>query len=272
MVRRDYQKEILECLTKNDGCVVGVRELQRIGNFNPNPLREHLKKMSKLRLIRITGEKDRRKICIIDLEFEKEFKKNTKSLEHIETQLYRPDLTEDEKFLLIGNYLKIAIHQYQNYDVSLLYAQCIQSDSKRTQVIKIVKDTLWDNMNKILLKLDGIARTRIVNSLFSVLEKPPSLKEYRIRKYIPTRKEILTQRKLEKKQIQNDYEKFQKYCQICGDKNSSSYKEGAKHRQKHGEQLYAIIKHGGWHCQYCGDKLPLDQKKARKHQNTHRII
>ena len=138
----DFQKKILHTLKDEKGCVVGVNELQRKLKCSQTTLSKYLKKMEKLRLIKITKEKNQIKICIVDLDFEKEFKKNTKILETLETQLYRKDLDENEKFFLIGNYLKAAIHHYRDHDVSLLFAETIQTDNKRVEIIKASKNKI----------------------------------------------------------------------------------------------------------------------------------
>jgi DNA-binding Lrp family transcriptional regulator len=262
----DFQKKILEILKKEGGCIVGVRQLQKKVNCSPSTINKYLKIMTELRLIKLSQEKNKHKICIRDLDFEREFKKNTKVLEKLETQMYRKDLSEDEKLFLIGNYLKMALHHYHNHDVSLLFAENIQTNNKRIEIIKASKNKIWENMQNILLRLEENSRINILNSLFNVYEIPESLDEYKKNKYIPSKKEITKQKRLEEKKRQKEYEKYQKFCQICGKKNPPLYKEGAKHRQKHGEMLFAIIKHGGWHCQYCGKKLPLDEIEARKHQ------
>lgn len=266
---RDYENEILKILAKKGGCISGQRELGKKGNFHSTRLKAHLDNLIKLDLISAKPDGGKIRYCLNEFSFEDEYKKITKLLDDIEKQLHRPFLKKHEKLFLIQSYVRVALQKYHNQIVSLLYAESIKSDSRRIEIITLSLERLKVDIIRMLRSVNVRTRTKIIDSMFNVIETPPKLEEYREKNYIPTKKELEEHQKHLEKQNQEDYEKYQKYCQICGKKNPPSYQEGMKHRQQHGEFLYAIIKYGGWHCQYCGKLLSLDPKKVRKHQNSH---
>ena len=266
---RDYEKEILKILAEEGGCISGQRELGKKGNFHSTRLKAHLDNLIKLDLISAKPDGGKIRYCLNKFSFDDEYKKITKLLDDIEKQLHRPFLKKHEKLFLIQNYVRVALEKYHNQTVSLLYAESIGENSKRVEIIKFSLERLKADILRMLKNVNVRTRTRIIDSMFDVIETPLKLEKYREKNYIPTKKELEEHQKHLEKQNQEDYEKYQKYCQICGKKNPPSYQEGMKHRLRHGEYFLAIIKHGGWHCPDCGKRMPLDPKKARKHKKSH---
>ena len=266
---RDYENEILKILAKEGGCISGQRELGKKGNFHSTRLKAHLDNLIKLDLISAKPDGGKIRYCLNEFSFEDEYKKITKLLDDIEKQLHRPFLKKHEKLFLIQSYVRVALQKYHNQIVSLLYAESINDNSRRVETIKLSLERLRADILRMLKNVNVPTRTRIIDSMLNVIETPLKLEEYREKNYTPTKKELEEYQERLEKQNQEDYEKYQKFCQVCGKKNPPTYQEGRKHRQKHGEYLYAIIKHGGWHCPDCGKPIPLDPKKARKHRESH---
>ena len=164
MKKHDYEKEILETLTDQGGCVDSFNVLMEKGHFNPKYLRKYLNKLKFEHRISINRVKNRDEICIENFDFDKEYEKFTADMEKIETKLL-VSLDSKKKISLTSDYLFLALKKLHSLNLAWLHHECVISNKHQIEIIERTKARLFYNMKQKLKKLDENDRIRAMDTL-----------------------------------------------------------------------------------------------------------
>lgn len=168
MTKHNYEKEIFDILVSEGGEILGFNKLMRKGSgsgFNPTVLRQYLDKMESDRKILIEDIGNKQKFVLCDFDFKKALKKFTKDLDRIETKLFRPKLSDEDKLLVTREYLLIAFQKYNQLLTAWLNAECVESNKGQAKIIERSEKHIRNSMMHVLKKLREHERLQIINSL-----------------------------------------------------------------------------------------------------------
>lgn len=169
MTRGNYEKEILECLAQNKGCIVGFRELARRGKFkNSNMLRKHLSQLIDKGMIIENKKDDKKQFCIIDdYDFHEGYRRVKHDLERLETLLLRKDLGPSSKIKIVTEIVKLANHHIKNIQAYLLHASTVENNEKKVRTYEKQRDAIINNLTRVIMKLKTKEdRERVINLMF----------------------------------------------------------------------------------------------------------
>jgi len=168
LVRGDYQREILEWLSRNGGCVTGFRKLAKDGGFkNSNMLRKHLHQLVKKEMIFEDKINNRKRFCLDDFDFHDGYKMIKRDLRRLDTFLYRKDLGSIARMKVVMEIVKMSTHQLKNTHAYLLHAMTVQHNEKKIKNFEMERDALVNNLNRAIMKLNMKEdRERVINLMF----------------------------------------------------------------------------------------------------------
>jgi hypothetical protein len=133
--------------------------------FHPKYLKKHLEDLIIQRKIKQEKIGNKLKYCLVDFDFEKEFKAYTSELNKINKKFSKIDLDENEKISLTVLFLKKALDRYHELNIGWLYAECYSLDQNQINIIELSKKKLLNSMRQKLNELDEDDRVNIINYL-----------------------------------------------------------------------------------------------------------
>ena len=266
--QRDYKAEILDILVQGD--VTGFNTIKKSGHFHPNRLKVHLYELEKLGKISINKSNKQHVYSFLTPKIDDNYSKLTNELKEIENSLKNPKLKEDEKTLLLSNYLKLGFYLHDLFRLYILWPKDTEFSIQQYRTMSDFQNRILKDIINKLNEFSDLKKAKVLSVLLKNFEEKPhmlSVSQYREITHIPTVKEKREARI--KQQIINEKE-FQKkpFCKFCGHK-SKNYNESQKHEDKHSTSfeknpLKSIHNFKGLYCEKCGEFM--DIKKLGKHK------
>lgn len=163
-----YEKEILNILAAQGGCIEGqnnLRMMRNHGEFHRTHLKKCLLKMEENKLIKINKKKYKWEICNVEHNFEKIFNEFSQKRNKIETRIYRRDLSDNEKFFAIMDFLDFSLQQNRELILSRLYSKCVFPNKKKVLIVKNANDKILNSMEERFNELDIEDKLMILDRL-----------------------------------------------------------------------------------------------------------
>lgn len=266
--QRDYKAEILDILVQRD--VTGFNTIKKNGNFHPNRLKVHLYELEERGEISIDKSNKQHVYSFLTPKIDEKYSKLTKELKQIETSLKNPELEENERTLLLSNYLKLGFYLHDLFRISLLLPKGTKFSTQQYRTMSNFQDRILKDITNKLNEFSDLKRIRVLSMLQKNYKEKPhmlSLSQYRELTHMPTVKE---KREARIKQQKINEKEFQKkpFCTFCPHK-SKNYNESQKHKEKHltsfeKDPVKSIHNFKGLYCDKCGEYM--DIKKLDKHK------
>lgn len=259
--QRDYKAEILDILVQGD--VTGFNIIKKSGNFHPNRLKEHLYELEKLGKISIDKSNKQHVYSFLTPKIDSNYSKLTKELKEIEISLKNPELKEDEKTLLLSNYLKLGFYLHDLFRIYILWPKDTEFSIQQYRTMSNFQNRLLKDITNKLNEFSNLKRAKVLSVLLKNFEEKPhmlSVSEYRKIIHIPTVKEK-REKKSNLQQWRIKEHESRPFCKHCGEK-TKDHKDKDKHDDRHmGELLdngmhWHVKKYGLGYNEKSGKKLP----------------